>query len=548
MSRRLSPIILLLLFQLSLIFSLVLFNISDAVPESKINQKISFGSGVMLQAFYWDTPSDWYTIVTEQIPEIKNAGFDAIWLPPPSKGHSGGYSMGYDPYDYYDLGEFFQHGTTPTRFGTKIELLALTTEAHNYELAVVGDIVLNHNSGGASEWNPNINDYTWTDFTGLQSGKFLRSYNDFHPSSYEEADEGIFGGFPDLCHANPYVHDELIKWGQWLRDEIGFDSWRFDYVKGFHASMVQDWMTSVGGWGVAEYWDGYLPAVLQYLDDTNNVVSGFDFPLYYILQDLCNSDGTYDMGNLANSDYRGVMGTRPFQSVTFVANHDTNEIAINKMMAYAFILTAEGYPCVFWNDWVDPNFKEKINTLILIHNQFAKGGTDILYTNDDLYVAQRNGDPGCLVVLNDGSDWSGVTVQTKWSNTLLKDLTGQAFDEETDSEGNVEVWAPPKGYTVFAPGELEETTFTTVINSTTSSTSISTTSPSSYPTSTESTFTETSNPSTSLSTTPEVTKTPTTTSIRTTSATARFQFPLLIMLCGLTGYLLQQSLKRNQRK
>jgi alpha-amylase len=44
-----------------------------------------------------------------------------------------------------------------------------------------------------------------------------------------------FGGFPDLCHANPYVQDWL-----WERDDsvakyyknvMKFDGWRFDYVK-----------------------------------------------------------------------------------------------------------------------------------------------------------------------------------------------------------------------------------------------------------------------------------------------------------------------------
>ena len=33
-----------------------------------------------------------------------------------------GPSMGYDPYDYYDLGEFDQKGGIPTWFGTRKEL------------------------------------------------------------------------------------------------------------------------------------------------------------------------------------------------------------------------------------------------------------------------------------------------------------------------------------------------------------------------------------------------------------------------------------------
>ena len=46
--------------------------------------------------------------------------------------------------------------------------------------------------------------------------------------------------------------------------------------------------------------------------------------------------------------------TSPLQAVTFVENHDTDTrpelqpVIANKMLAYAYILTAEGYPCVFY--------------------------------------------------------------------------------------------------------------------------------------------------------------------------------------------------------
>ena len=71
--------------------------------------------GVLLQAFYWDCPREdnhefgWWNFVKEKIPSFKAAGFTALWLPPSSKGANlGGMSMGYDPYDLYDLGDFHQ--------------------------------------------------------------------------------------------------------------------------------------------------------------------------------------------------------------------------------------------------------------------------------------------------------------------------------------------------------------------------------------------------------------------------------------------------------
>jgi alpha-amylase len=118
--------------------------------------------GVIMQSFYWDCPREdkkefqWWNAVRDQIPALAKVGFTALWLPPVHKaGNLGGLSMGYDPYDYYDLGEFDQKGTAPTWFGTKKDLLALIRDAHTNGIGVIADIVINHNSGAdAQEVNP----------------------------------------------------------------------------------------------------------------------------------------------------------------------------------------------------------------------------------------------------------------------------------------------------------------------------------------------------------------------------------------------------------
>ncbi len=76
--------------------------------------------GVLMQSFYWDCPREdqqefaWWNFVSTKLDEIRNAGFTALWLPPASKGSNiGGMSMGYDVYDYYDLGDFAQKSVTP---------------------------------------------------------------------------------------------------------------------------------------------------------------------------------------------------------------------------------------------------------------------------------------------------------------------------------------------------------------------------------------------------------------------------------------------------
>ena len=110
----------------------------------------------MLQAFYWDCPQtenrehQWWSFIKSKLPVIAQAGFTALWLPPANKA-AGWKSMGYDPYDYYDLGEFDQKGGVPTWFGSKADLLDLIESAHAHGLQMYADLVFNHNSGADVE-------------------------------------------------------------------------------------------------------------------------------------------------------------------------------------------------------------------------------------------------------------------------------------------------------------------------------------------------------------------------------------------------------------
>src|SRR5688572_25824676 len=114
------------------------------------------GGGVMMQAFYWDVPAGgtWWNTVSSKLTSWDAAGISAIWLPPSSKAQNGAFSMGYDPFDYYDFGQYNQMGSTETRFGSTSELTSLITTAHGKNIQVYADMVPNHNSGGASEANP----------------------------------------------------------------------------------------------------------------------------------------------------------------------------------------------------------------------------------------------------------------------------------------------------------------------------------------------------------------------------------------------------------
>lgn len=408
------------------------------------------GGGVLMQAFYWDVPAGgtWYNTVKSKLSAWDAAGISAIWLPPVSKAQNGPYSMGYDPADYFDFGHYYQHGSTETRFGSKSELQSLINTAHNYNIDVYADIVINHNSGGDLENNPYTGTKTYTSFTPA-SGKFSRTYNDFHPNGYRTSDEGIFGGFPDLSHSVPYVQNWLWKRtdgvGKYYKNTLKFDGFRFDYVKGFGGWVVKEWMNNVGGFAVGENWDGNAQVLQNWVNATNRTSSAFDFACYYRM------DEAFDGNNLNKLKDDMLWKRDPSKAVTFVANHDT-DVIWDKMHAYAYIMTHEGYPTVFYRDYEEWLSKSKLNNLIWIHRNKAVGSTTILYTDTDEYIARRNGFPGLVVYINDSNSWVERWVETNWSSTGIKDYTGHSSWQPTTQSGKwVKIQCPPNSYTIWSP-------------------------------------------------------------------------------------------------
>lgn len=442
--------------------------------------------GVMLQAFHWDCPREdgkefeWWNHVRAQLPALARTGFTSVWLPPAHKAANlFGPTMGYDPYDYYDLGEFDQKGFVKTWFGSKDELLALIAEAHRLGLAVIADMVVNHNSGAdATEVNPITGQERWTKFTP-KSGKFTRNWESFHPNMYESWDEGAFGEMPDLSFRNPYVYAEILKLARWLVEEIGFDGFRYDYVKGYGASMVaaiQEYRYMRAGqlirpYGVAEFWDS-ARAIEQWVDLSNfsnsNPVDAFDFPLREMLKALCDQYG-FSLRSLLSWDT--VLQHQPQTTVTFVENHDLRDpgrpIVNDKLLAYSYILTHEGYPCVFWKDYFNYGLALEgtpngIAALVGAHEKFAGGETQVLFVDDGLYVMQRVGfgdRPGLIYVLNNrGDNWYGTWVNTRWRDMDLLPVAwwspsdrNRPLEQRAESDGRAQVWAPPRGYVVYAP-------------------------------------------------------------------------------------------------
>jgi Alpha amylase, catalytic domain. len=222
-------------------------------------------------------------------------------------------------------------------------------------------------------------------------------------------------------------------------------------------------------YAVAEFWDSDR-VIDEWLGGTDtfaeNPAGAFDFPLRWRLRDLCDSPG-YSLRELAQPGV--LLWDRPRDAVTFVENHDVareTPIVHDKLMAYAFILTHEGYPCVFWQDYFDfglarPGEASGIAALIAAHEQHAGGPARVLLADDDLYVMQRDGQPGRsgpgpraeqprpLAGVH-GADPLGrrAPAPVAWRG---RDDAGVPQEKWTDAYGRADLWAPPRGYAVYVP-------------------------------------------------------------------------------------------------
>lgn len=471
-------------------------------------------SDVLLQGFYWNSPPGavWWDSLASLAPHLASAGFGAIWFPSPVKGSSGSYSMGYDPYDHFDLGEFNQKGSIPTRFGSKDQLRRSIRVFHELGVDVYADAVMNHMNGGEQfvpvdcKPFPSYPDSQWLVFNYPNgSQRFPKNAASFYPNQqtcnvdppYHGADDPAYQFGDWLAKDKQSVRDSLIVWGEWLKDEIGFDGFRLDACKAIDPAFMGSWLAGANGtdYAVAEYY-GSTSEIINWLNSTKGnggTVSMFDFPLRFTLQDMCNStSGSFDMRTL---DAAGLVnsGVSGYDVATFVENHDLdrtgydgeidgpghNPIISDKMLAYAYILFSEGRPCVFFRDYFMYGLQSSIDSLLWIRQHVVAGGTtkrsslNPWYIREDgntdqnalaadLYVAKRNGldtIPQAYIVMNDNSThWIDVWIDTDLPvGTVLKDYTGRDANKIVTTpafEGGsnrIKLWAPRRSYTIYVP-------------------------------------------------------------------------------------------------
>lgn len=375
-------------------------------------------NGTMFQFFHWYSPGEGklWKEVAEKAAHLAALGVTSVWLPPAYKANGGGYSVGYDVYDLYDLGEFDQKGTIATKYGTKDEYLHAIAELQKNGIQALADIVLNHKAGGdetevvnAVKMDPGnrlvpisdpyeIEAFTKFYFPG-RKGKYSEfiwdhqcfSGVDFDNRNGETAifnilqewghdwDEVIdtekgnydYLMYNDIEFRNPALREELDRWGKWYVENTGIDGFRLDAVKHISPRFYAEWLSRLREdtgkelFTVGEYWaPGFVHLLLKYLEATHDAMSLFDSSLHHNLHRASKMGNNYDMRTILDNT---LVKARPDKAVTLVENHDTQplqslEAPVDpwfKPIAYALILLRyDGFPCVFYPDLFGSIYKD----------------------------------------------------------------------------------------------------------------------------------------------------------------------------------------------
>ena len=423
---------------------------------------------VMLQGFYWESYRHglqpgygnrrWYEIVRQKAGAIAEAGFDLIWLPPPS--WAGERSAGYNPKQYFNLSN---------SYGDALQQRALLVVLLQAGVEPVADIVINHRDGSAG----------WADFrnpswgvwsicrsdeafgrpeSGVAGTPMNQRGNCEEPVPYRSGATTNYGDFRDIAHTDPRVRADIIRHLLQLRS-IGYRGWRYDMVHGYGARWIACYNAatkptfSVGeyDWGAHAEQRGWIWATSRqpglsgaaHRATASNV---FDFTSFFTLKSAINGGQPASLRGIGHGI--GLVGDHtdglPWRTraVTFVENHDTGYrtnddgtpqpghrfdsfakgAAVEQ--AYAQILTHPGVPTVYWKHYFDwgPDLQAKLRALINARKLAGVNAGSPVYpqtnaTANGVYAARIDGSRGRLYVRIGGSDASWQPVASGYANS-----------------------------------------------------------------------------------------------------------------------------------
>lgn len=313
--------------------------------------------------------------LTAKLDYLQDLGINGIWLMP---------IMNSPSYHKYDVSDY---KSIHPDYGSIEEFKTFVEEAHERNIKVVVDLILNH-TGSDHPWfqsaikdenSPFRDYYVWAKKDSIrdQISKKAVSFDSdnitqWHPVSGDTLSEhyyGFFwGGMPDLNFDNQRVRDEFVDIGKFWLSDLNVDGFRLDAAKHiFPTDRAEDnhayWqefrkeMEAIKPdvYLVGEVWS-QAKDVAPYL---KGLPALFNFDLGYAITGVVNAGqdtvGLIKKYKEINDFYKSV--TTEYIDAIFLKNHDQNRIfselgnSTDKMrVAISILLTLPGTPYLYYGE------------------------------------------------------------------------------------------------------------------------------------------------------------------------------------------------------
>jgi glycosidase len=333
-------------------------------------------------------------------------GVTGLWLMPVTESPS---YHGYDVADYRAV---------ERDYGDAAALKTLIKEAHQRDMVVIVDLVINHTSSEHPWFQAALADpqsqqrdwYLWSEGDPGYRGPWGQPV--WHPRG-DAYYYGIFwSGMPDLNYRNPEVTDEIYEITRFWLQDMGVDGFRMDAIRHLiEDGSVQENTPETHQW-LRDYYNYYKSLkpealtvgevwtrtedVVPYVGDELDIC--FEFDLASAI--LSSAEGGYA------STVAGVMQKvdslyPPQQYATFLTNHD-HERTMTQLdgeeaqakVAAAIYLTLPGVPFIYYGEEIGmtgPKPDERIRTPMQWSDEPRAGFTAVQpwYAINDDYQ-QRN--------------------------------------------------------------------------------------------------------------------------------------------------------------
>ena len=325
--------------------------------------------------------------------------------------------MGFVPVFYFHHGMTFNDDNTPwtynyngeiltpmSYFGTEPELRNLISTFKDEGTGAIEDVVANHR-GGFGTWLNNPTPQQLIDFpvewykgTFCPEGEFISWTSDdvcsddeckigqnvYYPGTGNPDCGGKGEWARDIDHHSPVTQQKVLKFLDFLKNDLGYVGYRYDYAMGFEEKHFAEYNTTLRPtFSVGEYW-GSKENISSWIHKTymegTYQSAAFDFPLQSDIREAFN------YGNYRYLNNSGLISDPVLKryAVTFLDNHDTfkdlptdgsnynwsngkayqHRVEKNIVEANAFILAMPGTPCLFYPHFMHPQWHDILCLLI----------------------------------------------------------------------------------------------------------------------------------------------------------------------------------------